>query len=454
MESLKVVLYGGFELWIRQHTEVQLMQPEPALVLGDECLVSKEMSKALFGRVKEFASLANLSVASWFSQIIEASLDFTVEGRIAWVEVEGIPFKLWSGNSFSRIASKWGKLLDVDDQEDSCFHSKRLCIHTKSGNNIREEFKVIHRGKVFWIRANETQGWVPDFNDELDDEEDQDDIKSNDDTSDLHKMDSTGDNSEGEEVPDTIFEDDEVVKSRCRDREFGGGGAFYGFGTCFFCKNNATISDYFVITRGQWRLTRQNMMVIVVYAPQENREKQSLWEYLQQVISKWKGEVIVMGDFNEIRFKSDRFGCNFNPLDAQRFNAFISGSGLVEIALGGSHFTWCHKSATKMSKLDRFFGPVGKCLSAFPNINAITLERFLSDHRPILLRENHYDYGPTPFRFYHHWLEIDGFSKLVEDIWKDSPCVGSNAMAILMGKLRCLKKRIRIWNKSNWRAHK
>ncbi|GJV23313.1 nucleotide-binding alpha-beta plait domain-containing protein [Tanacetum coccineum] len=236
-----------------KHTEVQLMQPEPALVLGDECLVSKEMSKALFGRVKEFASLANLrlamsdegfvdlkikymgelwvmlefnseesklkfkvnvSVASWFSQIIEASLDFTVEGRIAWVEVEGIPFKLWSGNSFSRIASKWGKLLDVDDQEDSCFHSKRLCIHTKSGNNIREEFKVIHRGKAFWIRANETQGWVPDFNDELDDEEDQDDIKSNDDTSDLHKMDSTGDNSEGEEVPDTIFEDDGVVKSR------------------------------------------------------------------------------------------------------------------------------------------------------------------------------------------------------------------------------------------------
>ncbi|GJW06935.1 RNA-directed DNA polymerase, eukaryota [Tanacetum coccineum] len=101
-----------------------------------------------------------------------------------------------------------------------------------------------------------------------------------------------------------------------------------------------------------------------------------------------------------------------------------------------------------MSKLDRFLVSES-VLSAFPNINAITLERFLSDHRPILLRENHYDYGPTPFRFYHHWLEIDGFSKLVEDIWKDSPCVGSNAMAILMGKLRCLKKRIRIWNKSN-----
>nr|GEY41153.1 nucleotide-binding alpha-beta plait domain-containing protein [Tanacetum cinerariifolium] len=205
-----------------KYAEVQILKPESSLVLGDECLVSKEMSKALFGRVKEFATLANLniamsdegfvdlkikymgefwvmlefkseesklsfktnvSVASWFFQIIEASLDFTVEGRVAWVEVEGIPFKLWSGNSFSR-------------------------------KSIREEFKVIHRGKVYWIHANETQGWVPDFNDELDEEEDQDDIKSNDDTSDIHKIDGTGDNSEGEEVPDTIFEDDGGIRSR------------------------------------------------------------------------------------------------------------------------------------------------------------------------------------------------------------------------------------------------
>nr|GEW59018.1 cysteine-rich receptor-like protein kinase [Tanacetum cinerariifolium] len=55
-----------------------------------------------------------------------------VEGRIAWVEVAGIPFRLWSGNTFACIADKWGKLLDVDGHEETCFHSKRLCIHMKS----------------------------------------------------------------------------------------------------------------------------------------------------------------------------------------------------------------------------------------------------------------------------------------------------------------------------------
>ncbi|GKF76208.1 nucleotide-binding alpha-beta plait domain-containing protein [Tanacetum coccineum] len=34
----------------------------PALVLSDECLQSKDLSKSLFGRVKQFASLAILSV--------------------------------------------------------------------------------------------------------------------------------------------------------------------------------------------------------------------------------------------------------------------------------------------------------------------------------------------------------------------------------------------------------
>nr|GFC97040.1 nucleotide-binding alpha-beta plait domain-containing protein [Tanacetum cinerariifolium] len=104
--------------------------------------------------------------------------DFVTNGRIEWMEVEGVPFKLWSHNTFKRIANRWGKLLDVDDQEETCYHSKRLCIHTKSGRNILESFKIIHRGKAHWIRACETPRWVPDFADESDDEDQEDDISN------------------------------------------------------------------------------------------------------------------------------------------------------------------------------------------------------------------------------------------------------------------------------------
>ncbi|GKB84564.1 hypothetical protein Tco_0956836 [Tanacetum coccineum] len=46
------------------------------------------------------------------------------------VDIEGIPLKVWSKNTFSRITSKWEELLDFDEQEDGYLHSKRVCIKT------------------------------------------------------------------------------------------------------------------------------------------------------------------------------------------------------------------------------------------------------------------------------------------------------------------------------------
>nr|GEX59138.1 RNA-directed DNA polymerase, eukaryota, reverse transcriptase zinc-binding domain protein [Tanacetum cinerariifolium] len=566
---------------------------EPSIVLGDECVMSTNIANALFGRVKEFASLANLKMAlgnEGFMDIVIkymgelwVMLEFKfVVGRIAWVEVEGVPFRMWTENTFARISNKWGKLLDVDDQDETCFLSKRLCVHMKSGKSIKEDFKVIHRGKTYWIRANETPGWVPDFTDNTDDE----DANSMEEEDAAQKSGEIDDHSDGEKVPNNIFEDEELVKTyvegkhskkkmensgdlfniypilnhqkqldkndnesvsslkypsgftpsvlNCDDvkpenkdeinDEYSGccennnvkgsgngsissghfkvfevprsGGSMIGlleevvkvgqmnvlyvniqglakkakkdwvkelciknkvnflaiqetkmkkiddfcvkqcwgnlvfdhayseavgnsggilcvWDTNSFCKSNVTVLDYFVINQGYWRLMGKKMMIIAVYAPQESKEKQTLWGFLHHEVD----------------------------------------SGLVEVTLGGCHFTWCYKSATKMRKLDRFFVSES-VLSGCLNKNAITLERFLSDHRPILLKENRYDYGPTPFRFFHHWLDMDGFTDFVKNTWKSSPRVGANALSILMSKLRIFKKHIQTWNKSNMGCRK
>ncbi|GJU44732.1 hypothetical protein Tco_1201998 [Tanacetum coccineum] len=108
-----------------------------------------------------------------------------------------------------------------------------------------------------------------------------------------------------------------------------------------------------------------------------------------------------MGDFNEVRRKTERFGSVFNVQGADMFNTFIANAGLEEIPLGGSSFTWCHKSATKMSKLDRYF---------------------------------------------NHWTELDGFNKFVIDTWNSAP-VETNAMRNVMQKFKFLKGKIREWLK-------
>ncbi|GJR37139.1 RNA-directed DNA polymerase, eukaryota [Tanacetum coccineum] len=182
-----------------------------------------------------------------------------------------------------------------------------------------------------------------------------------------------------------------------------------------FRKHNSTVSDYFVSIQGDWIPNAKKYLIISVYAPQEISEKIMLWSYLNHVIDSWSGETFIMGDFNEVRSKEERFGTIFNDHNAIAFNSFISSGGLVEVPLGGCAFTWCHKSGSKMSKLDRFLiseGLMGSC----PNISAITLDRYLSDHRPILLREACYDYGPIPFRMFHYWFEWEDDKKVDQEL--------------------------------------
>ncbi|GKB14610.1 RNA-directed DNA polymerase, eukaryota [Tanacetum coccineum] len=140
-----------------------------------------------------------------------------------------------------------------------------------------------------------------------------------------------------------------------------------------FHKENSTVSDYFIAIWGKWLPNDKSFIIISVYAPQELSEKQMLWQYLVHVIKGWNGDVIIMGDFNEVRTEAKRFGSTFNTRGAAAFNSFISTGGLVEVPSGGYAYTWAHKSATKMSKLDRFL--ISENLMKYcPNISSITLD--------------------------------------------------------------------------------
>ncbi|GJT53495.1 RNA-directed DNA polymerase, eukaryota [Tanacetum coccineum] len=76
---------------------------------------------------------------------------------------------------------------------------------------------------------------------------------------------------------------------------------------------------------------------------------------------------------------------------------------------------------------------------------SICLDRHLSDHRPILLRELVSDYGATPFRLYHSWFALSGFEQMVTSTWNSFTLEDSNGMIRFKKKLQLLKKEIRIW---------
>ncbi|GJU74099.1 RNA-directed DNA polymerase, eukaryota [Tanacetum coccineum] len=155
----------------------------------------------------------------------------------------------------------------------------------------------------------------------------------------------------------------------------------------FFKKDHVTISDSFVAIYGTWIPSKTKLLIISVYASQQPSMRRVLWDYILILIGRWNGEVIVMGDYNEVRSNDERRGTCFNATSASAFNQFISSSGLVDIKMEGYTFTWSHPSAEKMSKLDRFLVTDG-ILTIFPSITAICLDRHLSDHRQLCLQRS------------------------------------------------------------------
>ncbi|GJV03110.1 RNA-directed DNA polymerase, eukaryota [Tanacetum coccineum] len=213
-----------------------------------------------------------------------------------------------------------------------------------------------------------------------------------------------------------------------------------------FVKEQVSTCDYFVALMGTWAPTSSKLLIISVYAPQELNERRDLWDYLRTIIDRWEGDTVIMGDFNEVRSEHERFGSTFNRQGAIAFNNFISSACLIDLPLEGYAFTWAHKSASKMSKLDRYLISEG-VLDLFPHLSALCLDRHLSDHRPILMRETNYDYGPSPFRFFHSWFAMEGFNSFVETTWKSLNIFEPNSLIRLKKKLQALKIVIKAWSK-------
>lgn len=87
--------------------------------------------------------------------------------------------------------------------------------------------------------------------------------------------------------------------------------------------------------------------------------------------------------------------------------------------LGSPRFTWSDKWCLEFSKLDRFLVTEGRLVS-FPHLMGLVLEKMILDHRPILLLEHQIDYGPTLFRLFHSWFDMDGFDDVMWYSWVNS----------------------------------
>jgi exonuclease III len=145
------------------------------------------------------------------------------------------------------------------------------------------------------------------------------------------------------------------------------------------------VGNFSVSCKFQCVLTRQEWVFIGVYGPQTNRDKLLMWEELAGLYSWWGSLWCVGGDFNVVRFPSERSGGQCLSTAMQGFSDFIAALGLIDPQLEGGTFTWTNiREVEARSRIDRFLFSLD-WEDHFPSIIQRRMPRLMSDHFPILL---------------------------------------------------------------------
>ncbi|KAJ9701497.1 hypothetical protein PVL29_006726 [Vitis rotundifolia] len=183
-----------------------------------------------------------------------------------------------------------------------------------------------------------------------------------------------------------------------------------------------------------------------VYGPISKSFREPFWEELGAIRGLWSDPWCIGGDFNVIRFPSERSRGGRLSGSMRSFSEVIDELALRDLPLQGGLFTWSGGlNGQSRSRLDRFLVSED-WENHFSGVSQCTLPRPVSDHFPILLDGGGVRRGPIPFRFENMWMKEEGFKELLKGWWQGFSFSGSYSF-ILSEKLKALKVKLKNWNK-------
>ncbi|GKB77898.1 hypothetical protein Tco_0944793 [Tanacetum coccineum] len=186
-----------------------------SLILDDSCILDRDFSLSLMGKVKDITAMPNLyvilekegfqnlsltylgglwvlietvsisakekllnhtGVGSWFSSLKPACNSFVSDERVVWISLEGLPLKVWTRNTFAKVASKWGDLVhgkeleawdpficndsyeseSSDDEEDAKYDRSQSGDKVTTNNDVKRVLMISNN--VYFIAS-----FIPSF---------------------------------------------------------------------------------------------------------------------------------------------------------------------------------------------------------------------------------------------------------------------------------------------------
>ncbi|GKV30536.1 hypothetical protein SLEP1_g39339 [Rubroshorea leprosula] len=198
---------------------------------------------------------------------------------------------------------------------------------------------------------------------------------------------------------------------------------------------------------GFWGEENIPCYLVNVYSPCDLASKRILWENLSNKICSNKGNWCIAGDFNAIRNLQERKGGISVRRELKEFNEFIEISGLVNLPMIGRKFTLYQPNGNCMSRLDRFLF-FEEWMLNWTDLKQWGLARSLSDHCPILVKDEACNWGPKPFKFYNVWLQDLAFREMIEKQWDSFNIQGWGGF-VLKEKMKLLKNSMKVWTRNH-----
>ncbi|GJU29199.1 RNA-directed DNA polymerase, eukaryota [Tanacetum coccineum] len=277
----------------------------PSMVLDDSCVVVRDLD------------YHHVGVASWLTRICNAQSDFVSNERIFWVDIEGVPLHAWSRATFNKIGSKWGEVMELEEKDKELVYCKGV---EEEQGEVNNQMNSDAKSDVDGV--SETYFGEQECNPENDQNHEQplnipyppgytpeqDNQKTE--AHEVKEKDPVMSLSRSEGLCSRILEDTQPIDEHLSsDDDMIKVGQTMGY-TMEGCKKDI-----------------ENIIGL------QGVNERNVLCYITSLITRWDGESIVMGDFNEVGYVEERMGSVYNAQGANEFNDFISNSGLVDVHL-------------------------------------------------------------------------------------------------------------------------
>lgn len=192
---------------------------------------------------------------------------------------------------------------------------------------------------------------------------------------------------------------------------------------------------------------QQPWLLSGIYASPNAVNRKALWEYLIEMGRVVKLPWMLVGDFNQIMFESEKKGGRpANQNQIEQLNEVVNRCELYDLGFTSPKFTWSNLRQGKenvQERLDRAICNY-RWMRLFPNSHIWHLPRSRSDHNPILVgdresqrQRRHVD----NFRVQAAWFKHPGFEAVLTKCWT------THEQSDMLTTLNALREALQSWNR-------